>query len=102
MPANKIENDPVQTIPASNGTVDSINSFNGVSRANADVINNSPAAVGAFKVALDEASEALRAESARFSAATEPRCSAIRAAAEDATRVAEDGAGSCRSIDVTI
>lgn len=102
MPAEKLYNDPVKTIPASNATVDSINSFNGISRANADVINNSPAAIGEFKTALDGVAEELRNESTRFSNATEPRCSAIRGAAEDATRVSEDGAGSCRSIDPTI
>lgn len=101
MPANFIQNDPTQTIPASNATVDAVNSFKQIIFGVAENISNSTASKGLFKDASVSAAEAIRAEAQRFTAATEPRFEAIRAAAEDATRVSEDGAGSVGSIDTT-
>lgn len=101
MPANFIQNDPTQTIPASNATVDAVNSFKQIINGVADTIINSGASKGQFKVASVNAADAIRAEAQRFANATEPRFEAIRAAAEDATRVSEEGAGSVGSIDTT-
>lgn len=101
MPANFIQNDPTQTIPASNATVDAVNSFKQIIEGVADTITNSGASKGQFKVASVNAADAIRAEANRFANATEPRFAAIRAAAEDATRVSEEGAGSVGSIDTT-
>ena len=101
MPANFIQNDPTQTIPASNATVDAVNSFKQIINGVADTITNSGASKGQFKVASETAAEAIRAEAQRFADATEPRFAAIRAAAEDDTRVSEEGAGSVGSIDTT-
>ena len=101
MPANFIQNDPTQTIPASNATVDAVNAFNKIINGVADTITNSGASKGRFKEASIVAADAIRAESERFTAATEPRFAAIRAAAEDATRVSEEGAGSVQSIDTS-
>lgn len=101
MPANFIQNDPTQTIPASNATVDAVNAFNQIIKGVAETITNSGAAKGLFKEASVNAADAINGEAKRFADATEPRFAAIRAAAEDATRVSEEGAGSVGSIDTT-
>lgn len=102
MPANLVRNDPSQTVPASNATVDAIHSFAAVINGAAEALVSSDAAEGAFKSATDKYAAELRGAAQEYTARTSPKLEYIRTAAEDATRVGDEGAGSLNAIDVTV
>lgn len=102
MPADLVRNDPSQTVPASNATVDAIHSFAAVINGGAETLEYSPASEGAFKQATIKYAAELRAAAQEYTARTSPKLEYIRTAAEDATRVGDEGAGSLNAVDVTI
>lgn len=102
MAANLVRNDPEQTINASNVCIDKVEAFRQTIQAVATEISSSAATEGDFQIASMRAAEDLNNEVTRYTQATNPRLESIRLAAEDATRLSEEGSSVVSSIDTTI
>lgn len=98
--ANKLHNDPAQTIPASNAALDDVASFFKATQNFSNLTATSPAMVGATDTAMVNAGQRVLEAGSRFKSNQDPRIEAIRQGAEDATRVGDEGASALNGTDI--
>lgn len=98
--ANKLHNDPAQTIPASNAALDDVESFHRATVNFQNLTSSSMAMIGAAGTSMANAGARVAETGTRFKATQDPRIEAIRQGAEDATRVGDEGASALNATDI--
>lgn len=98
--ANKLHNDPAQTVPASNASLDDVGSFFKATQNFMNLTASSGAMVGAAGTAMVGAGQRVAETGSRFKSTQDPRIEAIRQGAEDATRVGDEGATALNGTDI--